>query len=92
MVQRYDVRYCVACHNDRRKFAGANIAGHAVIAEPSIDLAGMMTPPPGRSNVAVLRGEAVLNLPVFIHKIHAGEFLSLMATTRRRHAPRARMT
>ena len=49
----------------------------AVTAEPSIDGAGNMTPPPGRSNVSVLRGEAVLNLPVFIHKIHAGEYLKL---------------
>ncbi|MEW6430739.1 MAG: OmcA/MtrC family decaheme c-type cytochrome [Myxococcota bacterium] len=74
---RYDVRYCVVCHNDQRKFAGNNIAGNAVIAEPTIDSQGNMTPPPGRTNIAVLRGEAIINLPVFVHKIHAGEHLSL---------------
>ncbi|MBK7857868.1 MAG: OmcA/MtrC family decaheme c-type cytochrome [Archangiaceae bacterium] len=75
--QRYDVRYCVVCHNDQRKYSGSNIAGNAVIAEPTIDTSGNMTPPAGRSNVSVLRGEAVINLPVFVHKIHAGEFLKL---------------
>ncbi len=75
--QRYDVRYCVVCHNDQRKYAGSNVAGNAVIAEPTIDASGNMTPPAGRSNVSVLRGEAVLNLSVFVHKIHAGEHLSL---------------
>ena len=74
--QRYDVRYCVVCHNDQRKYAGNNVAGNAVIAEPTID-GGTMTPPAGRTSVAVLRGEAVINLPVFVHKIHAGEYLSL---------------
>ncbi len=75
--QRYDVRYCVVCHNDQRKYSGSNIAGNAVIAEPTIDSQGNMTPPAGRTNVAVLRGEAVINLGVFAHKIHAGEFLTL---------------
>lgn len=75
--QRYDVRYCVVCHNDQRKYSGNNIAGNAVIAEPTIDMNNNMTPPAGRSSVSVLRGEAVINLPVFIHKIHAGEFLKL---------------
>ncbi|MFT3837413.1 MAG: OmcA/MtrC family decaheme c-type cytochrome [Myxococcaceae bacterium] len=75
--QRYDVRSCVACHNDQRKYAGSLISGNAIIGEPTIDAQGNMTPPAGRSNVSVLHGEAVINLPVFIHKIHAGEFLTL---------------
>lgn len=75
--QRYDVRYCVVCHNNQRKYSGSNIAGNAVIAEPTIDGSGNMTPPAGRTNVAVLRGEAIIDLPVFAHKIHAGEHLSL---------------
>lgn len=74
--QRYDVRYCVVCHNTQRKYSGSNIAGNAVIAEPTI-VGNVMTPPPGRSSVSVLRGEAVIDLPVFIHKIHAGEHLTL---------------
>lgn len=75
--QRYDVRYCVVCHNDQRKYSGSNIAGNAVIAEPTIDGLGNMTPPAGRTNISVLRGEAIINLPVFAHKIHAGEHLTL---------------
>jgi OmcA/MtrC family decaheme c-type cytochrome len=77
--QRYDVRYCLVCHNDQRKFSGNNIAGNAVIAEPTIN-AGVLTPPAGRTNIAVLRGEAIIDLPVFIHKIHAGEYLTLKGT------------
>lgn len=73
--QRYDVRYCVVCHNDQRKYSGNNIAGNAVIPEPSID-AGTLVPPGTRTNISVFRGEAIINLPVFIHKIHAGEFLT----------------
>ena len=75
--QRYDVRYCVVCHNDQRKYSGNNAGGNAIIAEPTIDGSGNMTPPTGRTNIAVLRGEAIINLPVFAHKIHAGEHLTL---------------
>lgn len=74
--QRYDVRYCVVCHNDQRKYSGNAISGNAVIAEPTI-VGNVMTPPAGRTNIAVLRGEAIINLPVFAHKIHAGEHLTL---------------
>lgn len=75
--QRYDVKYCVVCHNNQRKYSGSSAGGNAVIAEPTIDGNGNMTPPAGRTNVAVLRGEAIIDLPVFSHKIHAGEHLSL---------------
>ncbi len=75
--QRYDVRYCVVCHNTQRKYSGNNIAGNPVIPEPTIGDGGVLTPPAGRTNIAVLRGEAVIDLPVFIHKIHAGEHLTL---------------
>lgn len=75
--QRYDVRYCVVCHNSQRKFAGNNIAGNAVIPEPTIAVNGTMTPPAGRTNISVVRGEAVIDLPIFIHKIHSGENLFL---------------
>jgi OmcA/MtrC family decaheme c-type cytochrome len=75
--QRYDVRSCVVCHNDQRKWSGNAVSGNPIIAEPTIDVNGTMTPPAGRTNVAVLRGEAVINLPVFAHKIHAGDLLSL---------------
>jgi OmcA/MtrC family decaheme c-type cytochrome len=75
--QRYDVRYCVVCHNDQRKYVGTAITGNAIIAEPSIDGFGVMTPPAGQTSIRVLRGEAVINLPVFAHKIHNGDNLTL---------------
>jgi len=74
--QRYEAQYCVVCHNDQRKYSGSSSGGNAVIAEPTID-AGTLIPPAGRSNVAVLRGEAVLDLPVWVHKIHMGRELAL---------------
>lgn len=74
--QRYDTRYCVVCHNDQRKYSGSAATGNAVIAEPTIDSNGNMTPVSG-SSISVLRGEAIINLPVFAHKIHAGEHLTL---------------
>lgn len=75
--QRYDTRYCVVCHNSQRKFAGSSAGGNAIIAEPTIDGNNNMTPPAGRTSVSVLRGEAVIDMPVFFHKIHAGEHLTL---------------
>ncbi len=80
--QRYLTQYCPVCHNAQRKYSGNAISGNAVIAEPTIDGAGNMTPPPlpdggARSSVPVIRGEAVLALPVWIHKIHRGHELSL---------------
>jgi OmcA/MtrC family decaheme c-type cytochrome len=75
--QRYDVRYCAVCHNDQRKWSGNAISGNPIIGEPTIDGNGNLTPPSGRTNVSVLRGEAIINLPVFAHKIHAGDLLSL---------------
>ncbi len=75
--QRYDVRYCVVCHNSQRRFSGNSLAGNAVIAEPTIAANGTLTPPAGRTNISVLRGEAIIDLPIFAHKIHSGENLSL---------------
>ncbi len=69
---RYDFKACVACHNDQRRFDGS---GNAV-AEPAIASDGTWT-----GNAGVLNGEAFLNLPVFIHKIHMGEELTLNGGT-----------
>lgn len=79
--QRYEARYCVVCHNDQRKYSGSAAPSNAVIPEPTIDVvAGTVTPPAGRTNVAVLHGEAVLDLPVWVHKIHMGDELVLHGT------------
>src|SRR5207248_728899 len=60
-----------------RKYSGTSAGGNPVIPEPSFDTSGNLTPPPGRTNISVLRGEAILDLPVFLHKIHGGEHLTL---------------
>jgi OmcA/MtrC family decaheme c-type cytochrome len=65
---RYDVRTCAACHNDQRRFAvsGNPIDSPAVASDKS-----------WTGNMQILNGEAVLNFPVFIHKIHMGEELKM---------------
>jgi OmcA/MtrC family decaheme c-type cytochrome len=71
---RYDPRTCVACHNDQRRFAtlaaadavGAAIDGSKIAADGT-----------WKGNLNVVNGEAYINMPVFIHKIHYGEDLSL---------------
>lgn len=69
---RYDVRTCAACHNDQKRFSSAG----ATLTEPAIAADGSWT-----GNAAVINREAVLDLPVFIHKIHMGEKLSLTGGT-----------
>jgi OmcA/MtrC family decaheme c-type cytochrome len=69
---RYDVRICVACHNDQRRF---DSAGNAV-AEPAIAADGTWT-----GNASVLNREAVLDFPVFVHKIHMGRKLKMTGGT-----------
>jgi OmcA/MtrC family decaheme c-type cytochrome len=69
---RYDVKTCVACHNDQRRFSSTGTP----VTEPAIAADGTWT-----GNAAVLNGEAVINLPVFIHKIHMGDKLSLTGGT-----------
>ncbi|HEY6912152.1 MAG TPA: OmcA/MtrC family decaheme c-type cytochrome, partial [Myxococcales bacterium] len=75
--QRYDVQVCVACHNDQRRFTAVPGTGTTPMAnDDSIAADGTWT-----GNMAVLNGEAVINLPVFIHKIHMGEDLKLTGGT-----------
>jgi OmcA/MtrC family decaheme c-type cytochrome len=69
---RYDVRTCVACHNDQRRFSSTGTP----VAEPTLASDGTWT-----GNAAVLNREAIINLPVFIHKIHMGEELKLKGGT-----------
>jgi len=65
---RYDVRTCVGCHNDQRRFSSSGVP----VAEPTIAADGTWT-----GSAAVLNREAVMNLPVFIHKIHMGTKLKM---------------
>jgi OmcA/MtrC family decaheme c-type cytochrome len=69
---RYDIRTCVGCHNDQRRFSATG----TVVTEPTIAADGTWTGP-----AAVLNDEAVINLPVFIHKIHMGTKLTMTGGT-----------
>jgi OmcA/MtrC family decaheme c-type cytochrome len=70
---RYDVRACVACHNDQRRFQTfAAPAPNVEVNDSAIAADGTWV-----GNLAKVNGEAVINLPVWIHKIHMGERLSL---------------
>jgi len=69
---RYDIRTCAACHNDQRRFSSTG----TLVTEPAIAADGTWT-----GNAAVLNHEAVINLPVFIHKIHMGDNLTMTGGT-----------
>jgi len=78
---RYDIRFCVACHNDQRRFTPLPGTG----ATPAVDLdaPGIVTVDPTTKesvwtgDATLVNGEAFINLPVFIHKLHMGEGLTL---------------
>ena len=70
---RYDTRTCVACHNDQRRFTTLS---STTVGDAAISAGGTWT-----GNLAVVNGEATINLPVFIHKIHMGNRLSLTGGT-----------
>jgi len=73
---RYDVRFCAACHNDQQRFAALPGTG----ATPNVDLdAPGVVDATGKwaGNAWMINGDAFINFPVFIHKLHRGEELSL---------------
>lgn len=70
---RYDVRGCVACHNDQRRFTAIPGTG----STPAANDASIAADGTWAGNLTVVNGEAIVNLPVFIHKIHMGADLKL---------------
>ena len=72
---RYDVRTCAACHNDQKRFA---VAGNPA---DSPAISGGVGSATWTGNLTIVNNEAFVNLPVFIHKIHMGEDLSLKGGT-----------
>jgi len=75
--QRYDIRVCATCHNDQKRFTAIPGTGSTPNAgDAAIAANGTWT-----GNLVVVNGEAFVNFPVFIHKIHRGEELALQGGT-----------
>lgn len=70
---RYDTRTCIACHNDQRRFTTLS----STTKPPTVGDAAIAADGTWTGRLAVVNGEGVLDLPVFLHKIHMGEKLKL---------------
>lgn len=70
---RYEPHTCVACHNDQRRFSSTGTLN----TEPTMTAGSKPGTFKWTGNASVINGEAVMNFPVFIHKIHMGEELGL---------------
>jgi OmcA/MtrC family decaheme c-type cytochrome len=71
---RYNPQICVACHNDSRRTS-------ATLQPNGLDNVAISAGGTWSTNLSVVNGEAFDNLPVFIHKIHRGEGLTLQGGT-----------
>lgn len=71
---RYEVNTCVACHNDQRRFSSTGTP----VTEPAMTAGSTPGTYKWTGKASVINGEAVINLPVFIHKIHMGHKLELL--------------
>jgi len=73
----YDVRMCAACHNNQQRFAA--IPGTAATPLVDLDAAGTVDPASGAwtGTASLVNGDAVLNFPGYIHRIHMGDQLTL---------------
>jgi len=66
---RFDVRTCIACHNDQRRFKTTPVT----LPDTPVVAADLTWP----GDMQVMNNETIMNVPVFIHKIHMGERLNM---------------
>jgi OmcA/MtrC family decaheme c-type cytochrome len=78
---RYDLKTCVACHNEQRRFTA--IPGTGTTPAVDLDATGTVDPTTltWTGNAVLVNGQAVIDMPVFIHKIHMGEETNLKGGT-----------
>lgn len=74
---RYDLKTCVACHNEQRRFTA--VPGTGTTPTADLDATGTIDPATHtwKGNAVLVNGLAFIDLPVFIHAIHMGEELKL---------------